>query len=156
MSKIRLHSLIAAILLVLVLVACGSQPIDGPAGDEATAPPAVQPGDEAGAPTATTGDASGDEATDTPAGQGGDAAAGQGIFAQRCASCHGQAGAGGRSFALAPARDSLKSSSEADFIENMTNIITHGKGRMPAWGDTGRLNAEQISNVVAYILSLNE
>lgn len=156
MSKIRRHSLIATILLVAVLVACGSQSIDAPAGNDESTPPVTQVGGETGAPAATTGDANSEDATDTPTGQGGDVIAGQGIFAQRCVNCHGQAGGGGRSFALAPARDSLKGSSQADFIENMTNIITHGKGRMPAWGDTGRLNSEQISNVVAYIISLNE
>ncbi len=85
----------------------------------------------------------------------GDAEAGRALYAQKCASCHGQAGAGGRSRALVPAGASLRGSDEADFTENLVQIITHGKGRMPAWGDTRRLTPQQIADVTAYILGLN-
>jgi mono/diheme cytochrome c family protein len=86
----------------------------------------------------------------------GDPAAGQGIYAQRCASCHGSEGGGGRARALVPANATLRGSDAQAFNANVIRIVTHGKGRMPAWGDTGRLTPQQIADVAAYILSLNE
>lgn len=86
----------------------------------------------------------------------GDAAAGQGVYAQKCVTCHGPEGTGARSRALNPAGASLRGADTAAFNQNLVQIITHGKGRMPAWGDTGRLTDQQIADIAAYIISLNK
>jgi mono/diheme cytochrome c family protein len=86
----------------------------------------------------------------------GDPAAGQGLYAQKCSTCHGSEGSGGRGRTLNPASATLRGADTAAFTQNLVQIITHGKGRMPAWGDTRRLTDQQIADIAAYILSLNE
>ena len=127
MSRNKRYSfLIAAFLVVVLLAACGS----------------AQP---------TSG------STNPPTNLSGDAAAGQQIFADNCAGCHGDQGTGGGGPpALNPARATLKGSDATVFNQNLVDIITHGIRRMPAWGDSGMMTAQQIADVAAYIMSLNK
>lgn len=78
-----------------------------------------------------------------------DAAAGAKIFASNCASCH----AGGKN--LVNASKTLKKADLEKFgmntPESITTQVTNGKAAMPAF--KGRLNAEQIENVAAYVLA---
>jgi mono/diheme cytochrome c family protein len=86
----------------------------------------------------------------------GDPAAGQSIFAEKCAACHGPDGTGGQGRVLNPAGNTLRGSDTATFNANLIQVITHGRRSMPAWGDTGRLTPQEIADVAAYIMSLNK
>ncbi len=67
-----------------------------------------------------------------------------GIYASRCAGCHGADRSGRNGPALLP--ENL-TKDPADY----TAIITDGSGPMPAWGS--RLSAEEINALVDFILS---
>ncbi|MFL7814266.1 MAG: c-type cytochrome [Anaerolineales bacterium] len=67
-----------------------------------------------------------------------------GIFASRCAGCHGADRSGRNGPALLPERLTKDPSA-------YVAIITNGSGPMPAWGS--RLSAEEINALVDYILS---
>ena len=127
MSRNKLYSLlIATFLIVVILAACST----------------AQP---------TSG------STNPPTNLTGDAAAGQQIFAENCTGCHGDQGTGGGGApALNPARDTLKGSDTTTFNQNLIDVITHGRRRMPGWGDGGMLTPQQIADVAAYIMSLNK
>ena len=131
MSKIKFLSFLFMTVLVIVLLsACGSSQTGGSPTTAATNPP-----------TNLTGDAT----------------AGQQIFDQNCSGCHGPQGTGGGGApALNPARDILKGSDTTAFSQNLIDVITHGRRRMPAWGDSGNLTTQQIADVAAYIMSLNK
>ena len=77
-----------------------------------------------------------------------DAASGAKIFSANCASCH----AGGRN--LVNAAKTLKKADLEKYgmysAEAIVYQVTNGKGAMPAF--KGRLKAEQIENVAAYVL----
>jgi len=81
-----------------------------------------------------------------------DLAAGAGIFTGNCSSCH----LGGRN--IIAADKTLKKEALAKYamnsIEAITTQVTNGKGAMPAF--QGRLSAEQINNVAAYVLDKSE
>jgi len=96
-------------------------------------------------------------ATPTPSGPlVGDESAGKALFAQKCAVCHGPEGTGGGAGRiLNPASATLRGTDAVTFNANIVQVVTHGRRRMPAWGDTGRLNAQQIADLAAYIMSLN-
>jgi cytochrome c6 len=68
--------------------------------------------------------------------------AGKMLFESKCARCHGKNGAKG----FMGAAD-LRASVLTDQQYRLT--ITHGRGRMPAWG--GKLSQEQIGEIVSYI-----
>jgi cytochrome c6 len=83
--------------------------------------------------------------------QGG--AAGEATFKQKCAVCHGPDGAGatamGRTFKLQDLRSpAVQNLTDAQLIE----IVTKGKGKMPAYGT--QLTSTQIKGVVAYLREL--
>ncbi len=67
-----------------------------------------------------------------------------GIFAERCANCHGADRSGSRGPALLPER---LDKDQAVYAATITN----GSGSMPAWGS--RLSAEEINALVEFILS---
>jgi cytochrome c6 len=77
-----------------------------------------------------------------------DAASGAKVFSANCASCH----AGGRN--LVNAKKTLKKADLEKYgmysAEAIAYQVTNGKGAMPAF--KGRLKAEQIENVAAYVL----
>lgn len=78
-------------------------------------------------------------------------AAGQKLFAENCASCHGETGKGNVEFGAPNLTDKiwLYGSDEATLIETITN----GRGGiMPAWG--GRLDPATIKAITVYVHSL--
>ena len=75
---------------------------------------------------------------------GGDAAAGASVFAENCASCHGDTGHGG---AGGPdLREMPLAQSEAGAVKQVTN----GGGGMPPFGE--QLSEEEISDVAAFVV----
>ncbi|MFM7219243.1 MAG: cytochrome c6 PetJ [Nodosilinea sp.] len=87
-----------------------------------------------------------------PAAQAADAAHGGQIFSSNCAACH----IGGGNVV-----NGAKTLKQADLdqygmasIEAITNQVTNGKAAMPAF--KGRLSAEDIADVAAYVLSQAE
>ncbi len=103
----------------------------------------------------------------------GDAAAGAQVFAANCVSCHGVEGVGG--FAnpgsadgtipmLNPINPTLKDADYKTFAFNLDLFLQHGSTpagtspvfSMPAWGDLGALTQQQIADVIAYLISLNQ
>jgi cytochrome c oxidase cbb3-type subunit III len=86
-----------------------------------------------------------------PTAAGFDAAAGRKIFADNCASCHGDAGKGNQELGAPNLTDKiwLYGSDEPTVIETITN----GRGGvMPAW--TGRLDPSTIRALAVYVHSL--
>jgi mono/diheme cytochrome c family protein len=72
-----------------------------------------------------------------------DPAAGQPVFDDICAACHGPEGQGGIGARLVGVGGRLSAT-------EMHDIVTDGRGRMPAWGN--RLDADEVDAVVAYLL----
>jgi cytochrome c6 len=81
-----------------------------------------------------------------------DAAAGAKVFASTCAACH----LGGKNL-VNPAK-TLKladlQKNQIDSVAAITTQITNGKGAMPSF--KGRLAADQIADVAAYVLAQAE
>jgi cytochrome c oxidase cbb3-type subunit 3 len=86
-----------------------------------------------------------------PTAPGYDAAAGKKIFADNCASCHGEAGKGNQELGAPDLTDKiwLYGSDEATIIETITNGRA---GVMPAWVD--RLDSSTIKAMAVYVHSL--
>ncbi|WP_298252948.1 cytochrome-c oxidase, cbb3-type subunit III [Bradyrhizobium sp.] len=80
-----------------------------------------------------------------------DAAAGKKIFAENCASCHGEAGKGNQEMGAPNLTDKiwLYGSDEATLVETITNGRA---GVMPAW--SGRLDPVTIKALTVYVHSL--
>jgi cytochrome c6 len=78
-----------------------------------------------------------------------DAAQGAKVFSANCAACH----MGGNNVVMA--NKTLKKEALEQFAMNsaeaITTQVTNGKNAMPAFG--GRLSADDIANVAAYVLS---
>jgi mono/diheme cytochrome c family protein len=125
----RLPLLALALLLALVLAACGGS------DDQDTSPETVQ-GETPTAETET-GDGEGD-------GGEGDAEAGASLFGEQgCGSCHTLADAGSTG-TTGPNLDEAQPSFDAAFEQ-----IENGGGVMPAYGE--QLDDEQIANLAAYV-----
>lgn len=103
----------------------------------------------------------------------GDASTGAQIFQANCLPCHGPEGTqgvpnpgtdDGSVPLLNPIDPALVSSDHATFAQNIDLFIQHGSTPagpnpsivMPAWGDSGALTQQQIADVIAYIISLNQ
>jgi mono/diheme cytochrome c family protein len=103
----------------------------------------------------------------------GDANAGAQVFQANCLPCHGPEGTqgvpnpgtdDGTVPTLNPIDPALVSSDPATFAHNLDLFIQHGSTpagpnpsiAMPAWGDSGALTQQQIADVIAYIISLNQ
>lgn len=103
----------------------------------------------------------------------GDTATGQLIFESNCQTCHGSQGVGGNPNpgssegtipALNPIHPALKSSDFVEFASNLDLFIEHGsmpKGPNPtfimlAWGDQNLLTPQEIADVIAYVIQLNQ
>jgi cytochrome c oxidase cbb3-type subunit 3 len=86
-----------------------------------------------------------------PTSAGFDAAAGRKIFAENCATCHGDAGKGNQELGAPNLTDKiwLYGSDEAAVIETITN---GRNGVMPAW--SGRLDPSTIKALAVYVHSL--
>ena len=81
--------------------------------------------------------------------------AGGDTFKAKCAACHGATGAGdttmGKNLKL---RDLSSADVQKQSDDELTTIITKGKGKMPAYD--GKLTKEQIGDVVKFIRSLKK
>ena len=81
--------------------------------------------------------------------------AGGDTFKAKCAACHGPDGSGsttmGKNLKL---RDFSSADVQKQSDDELTTIITKGKGKMPAYD--GKLTKDQISDVVKYIRSLKK
>jgi mono/diheme cytochrome c family protein len=103
----------------------------------------------------------------------GDASAGAQVFQANCLPCHGPEGkqglpnpgtVDGSVPALNPVDPAMASSDYETFAYNIDLFIQHGSTpagpnpsvAMPAWGDSGVLTQQQIADVIAYIISLNQ
>ncbi len=102
----------------------------------------------------------------------GNVTAGQEVFVTNCQKCHGPQGTGGVKNPgsddgtiplLNPIDPSLANSEQPVFAFNLDLFIEHGStpgGSSPqllmsAWGDQKKLTAQQIADVMAYVISLN-
>lgn len=103
----------------------------------------------------------------------GDANSGTQIFQVNCAPCHGPEGTqgvpnpgtdDGSVPALNLIDSTMVSSDYKTFAYNIDLFVQHGSTpagpnpaiSMPAWGDQGALNQQQIADVIAYVISLNK
>ena len=81
--------------------------------------------------------------------------AGADTFKAKCAACHGATGAGdttmGKNLKL---RDLGSADVQKQSDDELTTVITKGKGKMPAYD--GKLTKEQVSDLVKFIRSLKK
>jgi mono/diheme cytochrome c family protein len=143
------------VLLALLLASCSSPTPTPAAGKEEAAKPS-NPGGPGDAVNLT-----------------GDVNSGKALFAQNCQVCHGAdantgvANAGsddGSVPGLAPIDESMVSTDAKVFATNIDLFIEHGstpsgsspKVLMTAFGDQKTLNAQQIADVIAFVISLNK
>jgi mono/diheme cytochrome c family protein len=81
--------------------------------------------------------------------------AGETLFKTKCAACHGQDGKGevpmGKKLG---ARNLSSSEVQTQSDAQLTDIVTKGKNKMPAYD--GKLTKEQIGDLVAYIRELGK
>ncbi|MGD8405030.1 MAG: cytochrome c [Anaerolineales bacterium] len=134
----------------------------------------------AATPSTTTGESgSGIPRPSNPGGPGealnltGDAAAGAEVFQVNCVSCHGPEGTqgvlnpgtdDGAVPTLNPMDPAMVSDDLETFAYNIDLFVQHGSTpagplpsiAMPAWGDSGVLSQQQIADVIAYLISLNQ
>jgi len=76
--------------------------------------------------------------------------AGESLFKTKCAACHGQDGKGEAPMGKKLGARNLGSSEvQSQSDAQLTDVITKGKSKMPAYD--GKLTKEQISDVLAYI-----
>ncbi len=139
MARHRLLTLLLTALLALGVAACGGD--DGGSGGGGSAPDGAaqtETGTSGGAQTET----SGDEDDESTVAQG-DAAAGEQVFGENCAGCHGDDGGGGTGPALAGNADAADS-------ERVVEQIREGGGGMPPF--QGQLEDKEIADVAAYVV----
>lgn len=103
----------------------------------------------------------------------GDATAGQKVYADKCQVCHGEEGKDnvlnpgsddGTIPPLNPIDDTLVSPDYQTFAYNIDLFIENGSVpegpnaafQMPAWGLNGALTPQQIADVIAYLINLNQ
>jgi mono/diheme cytochrome c family protein len=93
--------------------------------------------------------APGGETEATPLPAGGDPANGAMVFAQNCAACHGENAEGG---SVGPTLVSAEmKAKEDDYYREVINNGIAGSA-MPAW--SGRLSAQEVEDVIAFVRSL--
>jgi mono/diheme cytochrome c family protein len=80
---------------------------------------------------------------------------GESLFKGKCAMCHGPDGAGKTTMGQMLKIPDLHSAQvQKETNAQLTEIITKGKQKMPAYGD--KLSKEQIEKLVAYIRELGK
>ena len=78
---------------------------------------------------------------------------GAGYFKAKCAMCHGADGTGSTATGKAlKVRDLASSDVQSQSDAQLTDIVTNGKNKMPAY--KGKLTDDQIKGLVAYIRGL--
>jgi mono/diheme cytochrome c family protein len=146
---------VITVLLILAafVAACGSKATEAPAGEE------VKPSNPGGP-----GDA---------VNLKGDATAGEAVFKANCLSCHGDQGkvgianpgsTDGTVPSLNPIDPGLYNADAKTFATNIDLFIEHGSTpegdnpakTMTAFGDQKTLTPQQIADVIAYVISLNQ
>jgi mono/diheme cytochrome c family protein len=152
---------------------------------QAVAPTAPTAGSTSTQAAATSAPATGGNPTEepevaaTPAQPGpavnltGDATRGAQVFATNCVACHGPQGKGGVANPgssdgsvppLNPIDPQIANKDVNVFTTNVDLFVEHGSTpegpnptlKMPAWGDSKALSPQQIADVLAYIVSLNQ
>ena len=98
---------------------------------------------------------------------------GKKIFVANCQICHGEEGKGGYPNPgstdetvppLNPIDETLVNPDYRTFATNLDLFLEHGSvpegsepvRNMPAWGDRGGLAPQEIADVIAYVISLNQ
>jgi len=85
----------------------------------------------------------------------GTSAQGAVIFAQKCAMCHGGDGSGSTAMGKKlGCRDLRSAAVQGQSDSQLTQIITNGKNKMPAYN--GKLSGEEIKSLVAFIRSIKQ
>ena len=159
-SIFKKFAIAMVVLLVLsaFLGACAPKPAAGPTPNEAVGE----------APKPSNAGAAGEAV-----GLNGDATAGADVYGKNCASCHGDQGKGGVANPgsddgtvppLNPIDPGLKSADAKAFATNIDLFVEHGSTpegdnpakNMTAFGDKKMLTAQQIADVIAYVISLNK
>src|SRR5579859_1507377 len=102
----------------------------------------------------------------------GNATSGQDVFVANCVKCHGPQGQGGVNNPgssdgtvppLNPIDSTIANTDALAFAYNVDLFLEHGSTpagsspqlTMPAWGDQKKLTAQQIADVIAYVITLN-
>ena len=150
----KFATLLALVVIgVVLLAACA--PAAAPAGDHDVPKPS-NPGGTGPAVSLT-----------------GDATKGADVFKTNCVQCHGEAGVGGVANPgsddgtvppLKPIDDALVNADAKVFAQNIDLFVEHGSTpsgsaptlKMTAFGDQKTLDAQQIADVIAYVISLNK
>jgi mono/diheme cytochrome c family protein len=175
--------LIVVGLLLVGAAACGQNaaptPTQAPTLVPTTVPSQVPTDTPTLAPTITPTSQPAVARPSNPGGAGqaialaGDASAGAKVFAQNCVICHAADGKGNIANAgssdgtvppLKPIDDTIKSSDYLTFAYNVDLFVEHGSTpdgnspafKMPAWGDQNKLTPQQIADVIAYVINLND
>jgi mono/diheme cytochrome c family protein len=103
----------------------------------------------------------------------GDATKGAAVFKANCVQCHGDEGKGGVANpgsedgtvpSLNPIDDLMVNADAKVFAQNIDLFVEHGSTpagsaptlKMAAFGDQKTLDAQQIADVIAYVISLNK
>ncbi|MGB8647072.1 MAG: c-type cytochrome [Anaerolineae bacterium] len=100
----------------------------------------------------------------------GDVANGEKIFSANCAVCHGPKGQGGAPNpgsadgtvpSLNPIDEMFGPDNAVEFATHLDAYIEHGSHtdgleQMPSWGDNSSLKPQQIADVIAYLITLNQ
>ena len=152
-NRYRLFAYMAVLLLAFFLAACGGEKAGDEKGEAAKPSNGGGPG----------------EAINLK----GDATKGAAIYTANCVACHGANGAGGVANPgsadgtvpeLAPIDSSMVSSDYKTFATNIDLFIEHGSTpegdnptlSMVGFGDTKSLQPQDIADVIAYVISLNQ
>ena len=101
--------------------------------------PMTTPGTAAGTPS--------DAAPDAASGETVVAVSGEGVYAARCAGCHGAAGGGG----AGPRMAENARAADADYV---ARVVKNGRGMMPAFGNI--LSDAEVEAVVQYVTGLSQ
>ena len=157
-------------------------PFGAPSGTLTADGPMIHAGSLATIPTSAPTESTTQEEVARPGNPGGpgealtlkgDATAGQKVFVDHCQVCHGIEGLDnvpnpgsddGTVPPLNPIDPTLVSPDYATFAYNVDLFLQNGSVpegpnavfRMPAWGELGILTQQQIADVIAYIISLNQ